>query len=90
MDPDVGLGIEHDTAAGAARRPRPTHLVRGLELAGLGLVIYGLAASRLWLVALGGGTILGSYALYRRTHGPALDRQPGRGADGPDADGGGD
>lgn len=90
MDPDVGLGIEHGNAAGAARKPRPSLFVRGLEMAGLGLVVYGLATSRFWLAAVGGATILGSYALYRRTHGPALDRERGNGPDGPDPDGGGD
>ncbi|WP_103256474.1 hypothetical protein [Tabrizicola aquatica] len=85
MDPDAGLGIEPDNTAGARRRPRPSLLVRGLEMVGLGLVIYGLATSGIWLAALGGGLILGSYALYRRTHGSGLDRGRGVGPDGPDA-----
>ena len=88
MDPDAGLGIGQESSSGAARNPRPSVLVRGLEMAGLGLVIYGLATSRVWLAALGGAVILGSYALYRRTHGPAPEGGPG--PDGPDADGGGD
>ena len=88
MDPDVGLGIGQDKATGGAQRPRPSVFVRGLEMAGLGLVIYGLATSGIWLAVLGGAVILGSYALYRRTHGQALDR--GHASDGPDADGGGD
>jgi hypothetical protein len=90
MDPDVGLGIGQDKTTGGAQRPRPSVFVRGLEMAGLGLVIYGLATSRIWLAAVGGAMILGSYALYRRTHGSALDRERGNGPDGPDADGGGD
>lgn len=89
MDPEVGLGIEPDNAAGAGQRPRPSLLVRGLEMAGLGLVIYGLATLRFWLAALGGGVILASYALYHRTHGAALARGPDPGPGGPDADGGG-
>jgi hypothetical protein len=90
MDPDVGLGIGQDNSAGAARRPRPSLFVRVLEMLGLGLVIYGLGSARFWLAALGGGAILASYALYRRTHGSALGRGSGFGPDGPDADGGGD
>ncbi|WP_295079469.1 hypothetical protein [Tabrizicola sp.] len=90
MDPDAGLGIGQDKATGGAQRPRPSVFVRGLEMAGLGLVIYGLATSRIWLAVLGGAVILGSYALYRRTHREAVDRGPDYGPDGPDADGGGD
>lgn len=91
MDPDVGLGIEQDKAAGAGRKRRPTPFVRGLEIVGLGLVIYGLATSRVWLAAVGGAMILASYALYRRTHGLALDRGRGPGRDSDDSpDGGGD
>lgn len=86
MDPDAGLGVEPDSATGAGRRPRPSLLVRGLEMVGLGLVIHGLATSGVWLAALGGGLILGSYALYRRTHGPGLDQGRGTGPDGPDAE----
>jgi hypothetical protein len=89
MDPEVSLGIEHGKGVGAARKP-PSLFVRGLEMAGLGLVIYGLATYRFELVALGGATILRSYALYRRTHGHPLDRGPDNGPDGPDTDGGGD
>ncbi|MDP3197053.1 hypothetical protein [Tabrizicola sp.] len=90
MDPEASLGIEQDKGAGAVRKPRPSSFVRGLEMAGLGLVIYGLATSRFWLAALGGGVILASYTLYRRTHRLALDRGPGSGPDSPDADGGGE
>ena len=90
MDPDAGLGIEPDNTAGARRRPRPSLLVRGLEMVGLGLLIYGLGTLSVWLAGLGVGLILGSYALYRRTHGPALDQGRGSGPDGPDADGAGE
>lgn len=92
MDPDAGLGIGQESSSGAARKPRPLVLVRGLEMAGLGLVIYGLGSYRFGLVALAVPMILGSYALYRRTHGPKV-RGPGAGPDGnggPDGDAGGD
>jgi hypothetical protein len=93
MDPDFGLGIGQDKPLGTAPRPRPSLIVRGLELAGLVLVIYGLGSYRFGLVAIGGVAIVGSYALYRRTHGPDLNPGPGRGRDGFDGqepDGGGE
>lgn len=86
MDPNVGFGIEHRKRLGKPQRPRPSLRVRGLELAGLGLATYGLGSYRF---ALGGLMIVGSYALYRRRHGPGghgPDAERG-GGDGPDSDG---
>lgn len=87
MDPDFGLGIGQDKPLGNVPRPRPSIFVRGLEMVGLGLVIYGLGSYRFGLAALGGAAIVGSYALYRRTLGSDVySRRDG--ADGPDADSG--
>ncbi|MBN8631596.1 MAG: hypothetical protein J0L76_12145 [Rhodobacterales bacterium] len=90
MDPEFGVGIGQTKASGAVRRPRPTLLVRGMELAGLALVVYGLGDYRFGFVAVGGAMILGSYALYRRKHGPAQPGGENNGPDGSDTDGGGD
>lgn len=90
MEPDFEFGIEREKTGGLPRRPRPTFLVRGIEMAGLALVIYGLGGQRFWLAAVGGGMIVGSYALYRRKHGPALSNGSTGGPDGSDMDGGGD
>ena len=74
-------------------RRRPSLFVRGLEMAGLALVVYGLGAFRFGPVVLGGAAILGSYALYRKAHGAVLPPGPGSGRDsddGQDVDGGGE
>ena len=90
MDPDVGLGIEHEAAGDTPPRSRPAVFLRLMEIIGLGLVIYGLADHRLGLVAICGVLILGSYALYRRKHGPAQSGGSGTGPGGMGSDGGGD
>ncbi len=90
MDPDYGVGIGRTDAKDAEPRPRPTLFVRGAELAGLALVVYGLGDRRFGLVAVGAAMILGSYALYRRKHGPAKPAGADRGSEGSDLDGGGD
>jgi hypothetical protein len=90
MEPDFGLGIGRDGAESAPTRPRPSILVRGSELAGLALVIYGLGSYRFGLVAVGGAMIVGSYALYRRRHGPAPQNGPDSDQDRPDSDRGSD
>ena len=93
MDPDFGIGIGRDGGEHTRHKPRPSPFVRGLELAGLGLVAYGLGSLRFWIVAVGGAMIVASYALYRRKHRDALtcgtSAGPG-GLDGPGEDGGGD
>jgi hypothetical protein len=90
MDPDFELGIGPTVDGNVSPRPKPTFLVRGIEMAGLALVIYGLGAYRFWLAAVGGALIVGSYALYRRKHGPALATGSTSGHGGSDFDGGGD
>jgi hypothetical protein len=77
MGPDFGLGIGRDTADNDPPRPRPTLFVRGMEIAGLALVAYGLSDFSIVLIVAGDALILGSYALYRRRHG-----RPGSGATG--------
>jgi hypothetical protein len=90
MDPDIGVGIGSETPTGAPSRPRPTVFVRGLEIVGLALVVYGLGAHRFAIAAIGGAMIVGSYALYRRKHGSAQPDGSGSDPWGSDADGGGD
>jgi hypothetical protein len=84
MEPDVGLTVEQDRAGG---RPRPSLLVRAMEIAGLVLVILGLGDGRLWLAVLGAALVVGSYAIFRRKHGAG--RASGGGSDSPDSDDGG-
>jgi drug/metabolite transporter (DMT)-like permease len=84
MEPDVGLTVDQDRAGG---RPRPSQLVRTMEIAGLVLVILGLGDGRLWLAVLGAALIVASYAIYRRKHGAG--RASGGGSDGPDSNDGG-
>lgn len=83
MEPDFGIGI----SAARADRPRPSLLVRGLEIAGLALVVLGLGGGRYWLALVGGVLVAGSYAAYRRKHGPMpAEADPG-GFDGGAGDG---
>lgn len=90
MGPDFEIGIGREGAQGAPCPPRPTLVVRGMELAGLALVTFGLGSYRFGYAAIGGVLIVGSYALYRRKQGPALGSGAAVGSDGPDTDGGGD
>ena len=69
MGPDFGLGAGSTSGKQGPLRPRPSLLMRGMELAGLGLAAYGLGSYRFFHAAVGGLLILGSYALYRRKHG---------------------
>ena len=91
MEPEFGIGIGAEKGGGASTRPRPSLGIRLLEWSGLGLVSYGLGAYRFGWAALGGGMIIGSYAIYRWQHGPQTGTG-GRldGPDGGDGDGGGD
>jgi len=84
VEPDFGIGI----GKGSTGRPRPALLVRGMEIAGLALVVVGLGGARIWLALVGALLVVGSYALYRRKHGrmPAA-ADPG-GFDGDAGDGG--
>jgi hypothetical protein len=80
MGPEFGIGIEHKTSEAVAPRPRPSLFVRGIEMFGLAMVAYGLGTYRFGHAAVGGVLIIGSYALYRRKHGPY---PPGVSQDGP-------
>lgn len=83
MEPDftVTMGV------GKSARPKPSPLMRLAEMAGMGMILWGIGMGPLWLVAVGGVMVVGSYAAYRRKHGPF-----GPGGGGPDGftdDGGG-
>ena len=84
MEPEVRLTVEKDRAG---RPPRPTLMVRGFEIAGLAVLILGLADGRLWLAMLGAGLVIASYAIYRRKHGAGP--RSGNDPDSPDSDAGG-
>lgn len=86
MGPDFEIGLGKEVSEGVTRPPRPTLLVRVIEILGLGLVGYGLPNHSIGPVALGVLCILGSYALYRRRNGVQTG---GGSAGGPDADSGG-
>lgn len=88
MDPDVGLGIGREAGTGRPKRPPPSLFVRVMEWAGLVMVPWGIATWRFDLVVLGAALILGSYAIYRRKHGP-WPGGPGGALDGMDGDSGG-
>ena len=90
MDPEFGVGIGSQSATGRPPRPRPTLFVRGMEMAGLALVVYGLGAYRFGVAAVGGAMIVGSYALYRRKHEFFPPDGTDGGSAGLDSDGGGD
>ncbi len=90
MDPEFGVGIGSERTGGGNQRPPPLLPVRLLELLGLAVVTYGLGDLHFGLAALGGAMILGSYALYRRKHGPPPPPGQNGGLDGMDSDGGGD
>lgn len=90
MEPDFGIGIGTENGSAVSKRPRPSLGIRLLEGLGLALMAYGLGTYRFGWAVLGGGMIIGSYALYRWKHGPAPLPGPDSGCDGPDADGGGD
>ena len=90
MGPEFGVGIGSKNGAGRPQRPRPTLLIRGVEMAGLAMVSYGLATYRFGFVVAGGAMIVGSYALYRRKHGPTPTGRSDGDLWGSDADGGAD
>ena len=82
MEPEFGVGMGSEPPLS---RPKPGIWMRALEIAGMILLIYGLAASH-WIVALfGAAAVLIAYRLYRRKHGTRTSA----GATG-DADSGGD
>jgi hypothetical protein len=88
MDPEFGLGLGTDRPRNTSHPPRPSLLIRGLELLGLALVSYGLGAFLLRWVALGGVMIVASYTIYRWQHGPVAPGSGPPGADGIGGDGG--
>lgn len=84
MEPDFTLTV----GAGKTARPRPSLLVRLTEMAGMVAILWGIGIGPLWLVLIGGAMVVGSYAAYRRKHGPF---EPGDGGSGDmEDDGGGD
>ncbi|MBP9049133.1 MAG: hypothetical protein KBF85_12750 [Tabrizicola sp.] len=84
MEPDVTVTL----GAGKPGRPRPSPLVRLTEAAGMAVILWGIGMGPLWLAGIGAGMVVGSYAAYRRKHGPL---PPGRGgSDGIPDDGSGD
>lgn len=90
MGPEVGFGIGRDAAAGGKSPPRPALLIRAMELAGLALLILGIGKGSIGQMVVGGGLVIGSYAIYRRKHGPQVGTRVGDGPDGDAGDGGGD
>jgi hypothetical protein len=90
MGPDFEIGGGTEIGVGGTPRPRPSIFVRLLEMAGLALVAYGLGTNRFVLAALGGGTIIVSYAVYRRKHGTSQPTRSDGDRGGMDTDGGGD
>lgn len=86
MGPEVGFGM----GGKAAGRPRPSLLVRLTEMAGMGAILWGLGMGPWWLVAIGGVMVVGSYAAYRRKHGPFPPGDGGSDGIGGDESGGGD
>ncbi len=89
MDPEFGIGLGSDAGAERPAPPRPSLLIRAMEVAGLALLVLGLGGWQLWQIALGGGMVIGSYAIYRWQHGPQAG--PAAGSDRPDGgDGGGE
>ena len=83
MEPDFTVTV----GVGKTGRPKPSLIVRLTEMAGMGVIFWGLGMGPLWLVAVGGVMVVGSYAAYRRKHGPF---PPGEnGSDGFTDDGGG-
>ena len=69
MEPEVGFGMGREAGASGQAPPRPSLLIRAMELAGLALLVLGLGNWRLWQIALGGAMLIGSYAIYRGQHG---------------------
>ena len=62
--------------------------MRLTEMAGMAIIFWGLGMGPWWLIVIGGVMVVGSYAAYRRTHGPF---PPGEGGlDGMGDGGGGD
>jgi hypothetical protein len=66
VDPDVTITLGVDKL----RRPKPSLLVRLTEALGMAVLVWGVGVGPLWLVGLGAVMIAGSYAAYRRKHGP--------------------
>ncbi len=84
MEPDFTVTV----GVGKTERPKPSLLVRLTEMAGMVVIFWGLGMGPLWLVAVGGVMVVGSYAAYRRKHGPF---EPGEGGSADMGDiGGGD
>lgn len=82
MEPDVTVTL----GAGTSGRPKPSPLVRLTEAAGMAVVAWGIGMGPLWLAGIGAAMVVGSYAVYRRKHGPLPPLPPGQG--GPDGIGG--
>ena len=88
MEPDITVTV----GVGKAGRPKPSLIVRLTEMAGMGVIVWGIGMGPWWMVAVGGVMVVGSYAAYRRKHGPFPPGEGGSGGMGDDgaADGGGD
>ena len=82
MEPDITVTV----GVGKTGRPKPSLLMRVTEMLGMGVIIWGLGMGPLWLVVVGGVMVVGSYAAYRRKHGPV---PPGEGGSGGFTDDGG-
>jgi hypothetical protein len=89
MEPEVEVSVGIESGA-ERQRPRPSLLVRAMEVAGLVLVGYGLASSEFLMAGAGVALILFSYRIYRRKHGYGPRRAGSRFDDGGDLGGDGD
>jgi hypothetical protein len=83
MDPEITLTVQ----SGDGTRPRPTLLVRLAEMAGLAAIFWGIGIGPLWLIPIGAGLVIASYAAYRRRHGPNVSGNRGPGDPGSDHSG---
>lgn len=88
MEPDITLTV----GVGKTARPKPSLLVRLTEMAGMVVIMWGIGMGPLWLVAVGGAMVVGSYAVYRRKQGPPPPGEGGPEGIGEDGgvDGGGE
>lgn len=85
MEPDITVTV----GVGKTARPKPSLRVRLAEMAGLGVILWGLGVGPWWLIAVGGVMVVGSYAAYRRKHGSFGPGDGGSGGMGDDGGGNG-